>query len=97
MLSLYYYFVESNEVREFVRTFIDGIEEGLRKNYFLKGDIEFELSIVKSKTAKGGVKIFIAGVEGKYDSERVSKVKFSICNKNAYILDRAKQIKSMSR
>ena len=91
--------IKADEVRDFVKAFIIGIEEGIRdstkEKYFLKDEIEFELSLIKSKTGKGRAKIVIADIEGEYDSKKISKVKFSICNKMGYLKDTAIKMKKM--
>ena len=83
--------MKAEEIRDFVKAFIVGIEDGIKEGkdnkYFLKDEIEFDLSIVKTKSAKGGTKILIADIEGEYDNQKISKVKFKICTRLDYIKD----------
>jgi len=83
--------MKTDEVRDFVKAFIVGIEEGIKEGkdnkYFLKDEIEFDLSIVKTKSAKGGARILIADIEGEYDNQKISRVKFTICTKLGYMKD----------
>ena len=69
---------EQNEIEEFVKSCIAGIEKGIGKDHYIRGDIDFELAIVKTKDVGGGFKIFVADAKGKYSSEKISKVKFQV-------------------
>jgi hypothetical protein len=71
--------IDSEELRNFVSSTIDSIEEGLKgKSYRLSGSIEFEVAVVNVKKAEGGLKLFVVDSSGKYDKENVSKIRFKI-------------------
>lgn len=70
--------IESQELTDLVRSTIEGIEKGLQNGYSLQGDIEFEVAIVKMKSADGGVKLVVVNASGKYNKEEVSKIKFKV-------------------
>jgi len=65
-------------LKEFIRSIINGVEEGLSDDYEVKEYIELELAVVKIKEGGGGLKIFVADAKGKYSKEEVTKIKFRI-------------------
>lgn len=71
--------VKSKELENFVRAAIEGIEKGLKNGYGLIGDIEFEVAVVKVKEAGARVKLFVVDASGKYEKEKVSIIKFKVC------------------
>jgi hypothetical protein len=71
--------IESEELKDFVSSTIESIEQGLKnRDYVLSGDIEFEVAVVNVKKVGGGIKLFVADASGKYGEEDVSKIKFKI-------------------
>jgi len=70
--------IDSDELKDFVRSTIESIEKGLKKGYGLVGDIEFEVAVVNVEKAEGGIKLFVVNASGKYGKEAVSKIKFKI-------------------
>ena len=72
--------VEVNEdLKEIVSQTIDSVKEGMKgREVGVTGAIEFEIAVIKSKEAKGGLRFFIADASGNYSKESVSKIKFSI-------------------
>jgi len=69
----------SGDLKEIVSTTIESIKEGMKgKECGVIGPIEFELAVIKSKEAKGGLKFFIADASGNYSKESISKIKFQI-------------------
>jgi hypothetical protein len=78
----------SEDLKELISTTIESIRAGVKgKDCGVSGDIDFEVSIIKSKEAKGGFKILIADASGNYSKESISKIKFKIASKNT---DRAR-------
>ena len=71
--------IDSEELKNFVSSTINSIEEGLKgKKYRLSGCIEFEVAVVNVKKGEGGLKLFVVDASGKYGKENVSKIKFKI-------------------
>lgn len=71
--------IDSEELKNFVSSTIDSIEEGLKgKNYRLSGSIEFEVAVVNVKKGEGGLKLFVVDASGKYGKENISKIRFKI-------------------
>lgn len=69
---------DSKELEAYVKSVITAVDNSKHRDMVLKSDIEFELSVLTSKEAEGGIKILIANAGGKYEKEAVSKIKFSI-------------------
>jgi hypothetical protein len=69
----------SEDLKEIVSSTIESIREGIKgKGCGVAGTIKFELSVVKGKNEKGGIRFYIAEVGGNYSSEIISKIKFEI-------------------
>ena len=66
------------DIKYFIRSFLDGIHDSLEDTHQLNSDIEFELKVIKTKTVQGKFKIIIAEAEGNYSKEKISIVKFKI-------------------
>jgi hypothetical protein len=73
----------SEDIKDIVSTTIESIKEGMKgKNCGVVGSIDFEISVIKSKEAKGGFKFLIADASGNYSNESVSKIKFKVIGSN---------------
>lgn len=70
--------IDSVELSNYVKSTIEGIENGLKESYKLKGEIEFELAVINTKEREGGLKIKIVNVGGSLSKENVSKIKFKV-------------------
>ena len=71
--------IDSEELKDFVSSTIDNIEEGLKgRKYRLSGSIEFEVAVVNVKKKEGGLKLFVVDASGKSGKEGLSKIKFRI-------------------
>ena len=69
----------SEDLKKIVSTTIESIREGLKgKGCGVIGQIEFEIAVIKTKEAKGGLKFLIADASGNYSKESVSRIKFNI-------------------
>ena len=69
----------SEDVKDIVSTTIESIREGMKgKECGVVGPIEFEIAVVKSKEARGGLKFFIADASGNYSKESISRIKFQV-------------------
>ena len=70
--------IESQELKNFIRSTIENIEKGLKKGYELIGDIEFEVAVVNLKKVGGGLRLLVVDASGKYSKEAVTKIKFRV-------------------
>lgn len=70
--------IDSKELGEYVKSTIEGIENGLKEGYKLRGEIEFELAVINLKEGGGSLKIKIVDVGGSLSKENISKIKFKI-------------------
>jgi len=75
---------EYNELDEFLKSLQENIVGGIKEGFELKGEIEVELAIVKTKKAGGKVQILVAEGGGKYEKEELSKIKFKIGKKKEW-------------
>jgi hypothetical protein len=76
----------SEDLKKIVSTTIESIKEGLKgKQCGVAGLIEFEIAVIKTKEAKGGLKFLIADASGNYSKESVSRIKFSVTGSNTDI------------
>ena len=70
---------DEKDIENFVRSVLNGIDKALdEKRYIRGGVVDFNLAVVKTKTGSSGFKIFVAEAEGKYSSEKMSTVKFTV-------------------
>jgi hypothetical protein len=69
---------ENKELSELVRATIEGVEKGLKEEYTLKGDIEFEVAVVNLESVGGGVKLYVVKLAGEHGKENVTKIKFKV-------------------
>jgi hypothetical protein len=73
----------SEDLKEIVSTTIESIREGMKgKECGIVGTIDFEIAVIKSKEAKGGLKFLVADASGNYSSESISKIKFKVIGNN---------------
>lgn len=70
--------INSDELSQYVKSTIEGMEKGLKEGYKLKGEIEFELGVINTKQGKGGLKIKVVNLGGGLSKENVSKIKFKV-------------------
>ncbi|MEX1995812.1 MAG: hypothetical protein WD884_00335, partial [Nitrosopumilaceae archaeon] len=63
---------------EFVKSVLIAVDNSKTREFRLKSNVEFELSILTKKEASGKMSILIADVGGIYEKEAVSKIKFSM-------------------
>ena len=73
---------EYPELSEYLKNVQTGIQSGITEDFYLKGDIEIELAIVKTKTAGGKLRILVAEAGGNYEKETLSRIKFKIALKD---------------
>ncbi len=75
-----YTLVEDSELEKFVQSTIESIRRALPKEGRIIGSIRFELAVVTTRSAEGGLKIFVAHAGGKYAKEELSRITFEIGN-----------------
>lgn len=69
----------SEDLRDLVTSTINSIREGLREEKCgVSGTIKFEVSVIKTKKAETGLKLFIADASGNYTKDNTSKISFEI-------------------
>lgn len=69
---------EYDEIGEHIKKIIEQAEKAMGDKYELGKDMDFELSVAKTKGVKGGGKFVVVEAGGKYEKEEISKVKISI-------------------
>jgi len=71
---------KSRVLKEYISSVLDDIEDALkgRKGYLVRGPIKFRIAIVNTRSHGGGLKVYVVGAEGKYKSEEISHLEFSI-------------------
>ena len=67
---------KTEELENFVKVVATGINLGIPKGFSLKGDIEIELAVISSQKIDGKLNLIIAEADGKYEKEKLSKIKF---------------------
>lgn len=73
----------SEDLKEIVSTTIESVREGMKgKECGVVGTIDFEIAVIKSKEAKGGLRFLVADASGNYSSESVSRIKFKVIGSN---------------
>ena len=67
-------------LKEYISSVLDDIEDALKakKGYSLRNPIKFSIAVVNTKSHSGGLKVYVVGAEGKYKSEEISRIEFSI-------------------
>ena len=77
---------DQSELEDFIKNFLNGVRNSIGDKYCIDDAIEFNIAVIKTKSVKGGLKIFVADAKGKYENEKISTVKFKIRPKNDEIL-----------
>ena len=63
--------VESQELKEYIRSSITAIKDGMAGTGFeLKEPIEFDLAVTNTEEKGGGLKIYVVKADGKLKSEK---------------------------
>jgi len=75
--------IDSQELSDYVTSTISSVEKSFRTypDYELTAPIKFELAIVNTKRAEGGLKLLVVDASGKYDKEIISKITFEVGKK----------------
>jgi len=69
------------ELSQFIENLQNQIQNGLTEKFYIKGDIEIELSVVTKKDIGGRFKILVAEGGGNFKKEELSKIKFKIAER----------------
>lgn len=83
-----------SELKTFVQESIKQVEHGLPKGYEIKGDLNFELSVVDTSKKKAGVDIKVLKLGGNVDKEVVQKIRF-VVGKPVNIEEQMSQVKQI--
>ena len=72
--------IESTELEEYIRSTLAAIKKGVHHDgsFRIHGMIEFDLAVTNVKEAKGGLKVYVVGAEGKSKSEKMSRIRFKV-------------------
>lgn len=67
-------------LKQYISSVLDDIEDALKakKGYSLRNPVKFSVAVVNTKSGGGGLKVYVVGAEGKYQSEEISRIEFSI-------------------
>lgn len=72
--------LEDSELENFVKSTIESVRRALPREGRILGPVRFELAVVTTKSAEGGLKIFVVQAGGKYAKEELSRITFEIGN-----------------
>jgi hypothetical protein len=67
-----------NEIKEFISKSIEQIRRAPPKDCILRGNIDFDISLVTTKEREGKIGIHVAGVGGSSSIQQVHRVRFSV-------------------
>ena len=72
--------IEPKELEEFLSSSLSAIKKGVERDgdFRIKEPIEFDLAVINTKEAGGGLKIYVAKAEGNLKSEQISHIKIKV-------------------
>jgi hypothetical protein len=73
--------LNASPIKQFVHTTINQISNGLPEGFYIKDDIEFELSVVSVGDKQGGIDLKVLNLGGGSKKEETQKIRFSVTNK----------------
>jgi len=73
----------NKEIEKFVLETMNQIQSGVPKGCMLNHEINFDISLITTKNAKGKFDIHIAGISGNVDKQQIHRVKFSIIDEQS--------------
>lgn len=75
--------VKSKELEEFLSSSLSAIKNGAEGSgdFYIAGPIEFDLAVINTKEAGGGLKIYIVKAKGSLKSEEISHIKIKVSPK----------------
>ena len=85
--------IESKELEEFLSSSLSAIKKGVEGSgdFRIRDSVEFDLAVINTKEAGGGLKIYIAKAEGNFKSEEISHIKITVSP------DRTKEARNFSQ
>jgi hypothetical protein len=72
-----------NEIKEFVSKTIEQVKAGLPEDCTLNGNFDFEVSVIVTKSTKGGINISLAEAGLSSNVQQAHKIRFSIIDKKS--------------
>src|SRR3989338_11291866 len=75
--------MSQKEIEDFVKKSIEQIKAGLPENCGLAGNFDFEISVITTKGAKGGINISLVEAGLKSNLQQIHKIRFSIVDKKS--------------
>ena len=75
--------MSKSEIKKFVQETIKEIRDGLPEGFRIDDKIHFDISVVTTSKAKGGLDIKIASVGSDMESKNAHKINFSIVDEAA--------------
>ena len=75
--------MSQKEIEDFVKKSIEQIKSGLPQDCGLAGNFDFEISVVTTKGAKGGINISLVEAGLKSNLQQIHKIRFSIVDKKS--------------
>lgn len=81
----------NKDIEKFILETLNQIRSGVPKGCLINHEINFDISLITTKKAKGKFDIHIAGLSGNIDKQQVHRVKFSIIDEQS----REKNIQQM--
>ena len=70
--------IQSKELGEYMKEVRKSILAEQKEGLELTSDIEFDLAVVNTKEADGGIKLFVVNAKGRKETEHLSRIKFSM-------------------
>jgi len=71
------------EIKEFVSKTIEQVKAGLPEGCGLNGNFDFEVSVIVTKGAKGGINISLAEAGLSSNVQQIHKIRFSVVDKKS--------------
>lgn len=72
--------IESTELEDYIKSSLTSIKKGVHADgsFRIQGMIEFDLAVINTKEKRGGLKIYVVGVGGKFKSQQISRIRFRV-------------------
>lgn len=75
--------MSKSEIKKFVQETVKEIRDGLPEGFRIDDKIHFDISVITTSKAKGGLDIKIASVGSDLESKNVHRINFSIVDEEA--------------
>jgi hypothetical protein len=70
--------LDTKDLSEYVKSVVEGVTSGTPNGFELKGNIRFDVSVVKVKEAGGNLRIMVVDLGGKVAQQNVSRICFEV-------------------